>query len=160
MNTKFNLEIASFKLINQIVEKVEKAKRDFRTHWNKQAERALAKFFGWAFSFRAVQVAVVKEINCGTPIGRMLNDHIEQSMSDEREIDVDDIRRLDRYVEKEIENALENFEIDADNIKGLDDAISESVDNNLKETLQELLKEHSDEITFNVVETIVERLRQ
>jgi hypothetical protein len=144
MNTKFNL--AAFPKLEQLNQQIDQVKADFKNHWNRQIEHHLAKLLKWVFSFPNVQMAVAQEISCHTPIGSLLNRHIDDCIegADRDRVDADDVRGLDRYIEdaldsnpidasnvrdfdQAVEKIIEDAEIDADMVKGLNEFVNEAV---------------------------------
>lgn len=112
-------------------------------------EQKLAAFFGWALSKRAVQEEIADAIQGNTPLCHLIRGVCEDVLDRQREVDVDDITGLERYVEQAIEEAGRDLEIHAENVKDLDDAIAEVI--NRDEDLQE-------ELTNAVCKTMAERL--
>ncbi|HXQ36083.1 MAG TPA: hypothetical protein VN843_18855 [Anaerolineales bacterium] len=101
----------------------------FKGFVNEKIEALLASFFSYAFSKRAVQEAIVAQIHCRTPIGMMLNDHIEEAVSTNYiEVEADNVKGLDQAIESHVEDAFRNFEVNADDVNGLEDAIMEAID--------------------------------
>ena len=130
-------------LATTLAQKLNQTKSDLSRRFDAQVENTLARFIGWAFSKRAVQRAIADKINCQTPIGRMLNDHIE---STHREIDADDIDGLDQYIERAVESALDNLEIKAEQVSDLAEAI------------QATMEECTPEVTRVVCQEIIDKL--
>lgn len=122
-----------------------------------RVEERLVMSVQWALSKRPVQHAIAHSITCSTPIGRMLNDHIESSM-DSNKVDADNVHGLERAVESTVEDAFNNFEVDADSVKGLDDAIANAIDDalchnkNIAESLSETIGEY-------VIDELIARLK-
>ena len=102
---------------------------------------------GWAISKRAVQRAIVDNVQCGSPIGRELTQLMDDHAVDE--IDSDDVRGLSDYVDNAIEHYLqhETIKVDADNVEDLDAAIGVYV----REELEDVFGK-------NGVELIAQRL--
>ena len=113
-------------------------------------EEQLVLFTQWVFSKRAVQRAIAESITCSTPIGRMLNEHIESSMDEHSaEVDADNVRGLGSY----IESSLEDFVRD-----NLEDAINEHLD---YDKLSEAVVENPDfqeELAKIAVEASIKRM--
>jgi hypothetical protein len=120
--------------------------RDRINHW---VELKLYRVVAWLFKQDAVQRAIVDQISCTTPLGYLLNRHIDNALSDhQKEIDACDglnreiedciERMLDREIEDCIERMLDNFEVDAGNVKNLDTAVMEIVADD-KDTQTELV---------------------
>lgn len=152
MITKFNL--AAFPQFDMVKARCEIAKRETKRYLNDQAGQVLAKLFKWAFSHEAVQDAIVKQISCSTPIGQMLNRHIDDCIdhADRQNIDADNVHGLDRYIEDALDSAFQHKVIEADDIRGLDRAIEEAV--------EEALKDKDEEITEGVIGCLIERLQK
>jgi len=112
-------------------------------------EQTLAALVRMAFSLPAVQRAFVECVNCGSPIGRELNNLISQACNDQMHDrpDRDDVDSMirdaigDHTVEADnvsglteaIEEVIEGNPVEADNISGLDDMITEAVVTALRE---------------------------
>lgn len=123
-------------------------KREQIMRWiDAQIERTLVSFFAYAFSKRSVQNVVAESITCQTPIGRMLNEHIQGSMSS---IDADDICNLGREIERAVDDAMGDREVDVDDIKDLDRAIEHAVTEALE----------NDEWVDSVVDEMIRRLKK
>lgn len=90
--------------------------RQFKAWVNARVEEQLVLFTQWAFSKRAVQKAIAQSITCSTPIGKMLNEHIEDRMDNSTEVDADNVRGLDRYIESAMDDFVQH---------NLEDAINE-----------------------------------
>ncbi len=129
----------------------------FKAWLHNKVEEQLVLFFQWAFSKNAVQRAVAQTITCDTPIGRMLNSHIDDAVEHGRSegIDADDVQGLERYVEETVERAISDF---SDN--SLEDAVMEAID---IDKVAERVSENSDfqeECTKAVLEEMVSRLKK
>jgi hypothetical protein len=116
--------------------------------------RKAADLIGWLFSIREVQEAVAKQINCRTPLGAVLNEHIESACSD---LSADDINGLEREIDRCVEHSMEHYEFDAGNINGLKDAIEEAVTEAVNDASNDT--EFSDRVAKAAIEEIVDRLR-
>jgi len=107
----------------------------------------LVAFFEWALDKRGVQQAIAAQLsNSTTPLCRVLNDAVQQNMTD-ISVNADDVEGLDRY----IEDAISEADIDASCIRGFDRAINEAIENaeieadkvsGLEGMIDEMLKEH------------------
>lgn len=117
---------------------------------NARVEERLVMFTQWAFSKRAVQRAIAQSITCSTPIGHMLNEHIEDRMdSNSTEVDADNVRGLERYIESSLEDFVRN---------NIEDAINEHLD---YDKLSEAVVENPDfqeELTKLAAEASIKRM--
>lgn len=128
----------------QLVIAAESIKQSIRTfslrRWiARKVGSALGRFFGWAFSFRQVQEAVIDQVRCGTPIGRALvlqMEEIADKAADEAvsdfevsgDVEADNVKGLDGYVDSCISDYMRHTGVSSDDVTGLDDDIEKAID--------------------------------
>lgn len=95
----------------------------------------------WAMSHKDVQEAFVDHVSCSSPVGRALNDHVDDRMGH--------AGGLERAIEEGIEEYMHNFEVEANAVKNLDEAVMTIIEDS-----RELVKNISDV----VIEEIANKL--
>lgn len=122
---------------------------------NKSIDLVLSAVVKRALSSRRIQNVVVGSVSCSTPIGQALNHHIEGMVEDvDRELDADEVKGLDRFVENSMEDWFRHNEIEPESIRNFDRAVSESVESALEDNLDDYIKAGIEKLD---VEGMVER---
>lgn len=129
-----------------------------------KVDKFCARIVRWFFSKRAVQKAFIDQVRCETPMGRALNQHIEDNIP---EVNAGNIEGLEGEISSVVEDNLRNFTVDAGDVNDLAEAISNALENsemparnilNLDDEIDEHLDLMAHDVDNDLVKLITQRL--